>query len=479
MEPRPERITRGRIYTPLRQVSPGDEEDLELLSREYPSTAAAAAAAAAAADPRSLPSKDAAAAAILHASHHGDSLRGPLEMETPLDSQGSRRELGPLRSLATFVGPPAFTAAAAAAAAARGRRSSSLSESGRGAPSEEGGAPYDWRGPPGGPSESGPLHSQGQLGTDFMRNVPQVPGIPQNCVKGGSTLFSLLGLLLFLLLCCSFALQWWGEAVFAEEVTLEPEGDVTLNLKNCGVAFRASGGPRSFLRVRAWLQERAASQAGAPVLRRGPQGQLQVLLHMGNFDPWHKCSVDFHLAPGFRFGALALLFAPADRYIRVSAEVPLRGASFFMEAFHAYVQLRSVEARAMRFTLSAGHLYLELDGPAAAYSSSPIAIVSRTAQVHVVSLYPLSVSMSAETAASSLFRATGSVRVALPSSSSSSGSSGSRGEARALLQPADVAALFAGLMSIHLDIDAEESAVYATSRGAHEDPEWPMHTWAG
>ncbi|XP_026190324.1 LOW QUALITY PROTEIN: uncharacterized protein LOC113146614 [Cyclospora cayetanensis] len=306
-----------------------------------------------------------------------------------------------------------------------------------------------------------------------MRNVPQVPGIPQNCVKGGSTMFSLLGLLALLAVTCSAAFHWWRKAVYVGEMPLQPHADVVLNLKNCGVTFLQAEGAKSFIRIRSWMHYRIPSQAGVPVFRTGPEGHLHVLLHMTNFDPWYKCSTEFYLAKDFSFGSLNMIFAPADRYVRVDASVPVRAASISVDAFHAYMRLSSVESRAAKFVLGAGHLYLELDGPASAYSNAPISIVSRTAEVHIVSLYPLSLSMGADTAAASLFRATGSVSVAVSESNRGLSS------AKALLQPADVSSLFAGLMSIKIDVDAEQASVYATSRGSKEDTEWPMHTWAG
>lgn len=464
--PRPERITRGRAYPPLHQVQAADDDDLEMIARDFP---------IAMADPRSLPSRDAAEAAIretMSISDIREALLSPLEVETPTEQQSSsRRDSRDSRDLHIFSG-----AATVAAPAGGLRRASSPPATDRTNDDHDSARAVGADGQPGSGddhSPGSPTQSHGQLGTDFMRNVPLVPGIPQNCVKAGSTKFSLLGLLVLLAVTCSAVLNWWRHAVYVEEVPLRQKADVTLNLKNCGVSFVEFDGPESYIRVKSWMHYRISSQADVPVIRKGPEGQVHVLLHMSNFDPWYKCAAEFHLAKGFAFGALNLIFAPADRYVRVESHVPIRGDSIAVDAFHAYVRLSSVEAKSARFILGAGHLYIELDGPAAAYSNTPISIVSRTAEVHLVSLYPLSLSMGADTAAASLFRATGNVNVSV----SEDGKGG--GYAKALLHPADVSSLFAGLMSIKVDIEAEQSAVYATSRGAKEDAEWPMHTWAG
>ncbi|KAL8270368.1 hypothetical protein Esti_005692 [Eimeria stiedai] len=463
MRPPTDRITRGRAYGPLRQVHAGNDEDMDVLARGFPASTAAGA--------RNLPSRNAAEAAVREAwgadtsTRHDPSSLSPLEVTTPTEPRTSARRAA--QGSASFLG-----VAYVAAAAGRKRRGGSPPSTGR---SEQGGDEADTEGH--GPGRSSPnnlAQSHGQLGTDFMRTVPQVPGIPQNGVKAGSTVFSLLGLIVLLVVTSTLVFTWSRQAVFMGRMALQPKADVMLNLKNCDVSFLQAEGQESYLEVKSWMQNRITSQADIPVLRKSPDGHVHVLLHMTTFDPWYKCSVDFYLAKTFSFGSLNLAFAPADRYVQVEAHtIPLRGNSIVVDAFHAYIRLHSVEFKSTSFVVGAGHLYLQLDGPAGAYSNSPVSIVSRTAELHLVSLYPLSISMSAGTAAASLLRATGKVHVSV----SENGSGG--GLAKALLQPADVSSLFAGFMSIKVNIEAEQSALYATSRGAKEDAEWPMHTWAG
>ncbi|KAL8450967.1 hypothetical protein Emag_002969 [Eimeria magna] len=464
MGPPADRITHGRAYGPLRQVHAGNDEDLEVLARGFPASAAA--------DARNLPSRNAAEAAAREASGGGDTslrqgppLLSPLEVTTPTEPRSSARRAA--QGFPSFLG-----VAYVAAAAGRRRRGASPPVTGR---SEEGRRTGDIEGHGRGlNSPSNLAQSHGQLGTDFMRTVPQVPGIPQNGVKAGSTLFSLLGLIALLAITCSLVFSWSRQAVFVGRMPLQQKADVMLNLKNCDVTFLPAEGQETYLEIKSWMQNRITSQADIPVLRKSPDGHVHVLLHMTTYDPWFKCSVDFHLASDFFFGSLSLAFAPADRYVQVEAkDISLKGNSIDVDAFHAYVRLNSVEFKSTSFVLGAGHLYLQLDGPAGAYSNAPVSIVSRTAELHLVSLYPLSITMAADTAAASLLRATGKVHVSV------SGDGRGGGLAKALLHPADVSSLFAGLMSIKVNIEAEQSALYATSRGAKEDAEWPMHTWAG
>lgn len=450
-----------------------EDDDTEHFSGDFPSTSAAAAAAASLSN-RKFQSRDNAREKVRPSSleeMYGEPLLTPAcggsgrdittNMQNRTDSQKG--------SIPSFAG-----VALVAAAAHRRRRSStsslhskeetaSLNTAGNGSQSNE---VHD--------SSIG-IHSHGQLGTDFMRNVPQVPGVPQNVVRSGNTMFSLIGLLFLIVATIGWARRWYGENVYVEEMNLDRGVDVSLSLKNCAVDFVESNRNYSYVKVEAWMQMRIPRQNKMPVFRRGQDASVHILLHMSSYDPFYKCLLKFNLTPDFYFGSLTMMFVPADRYVRVDADVPVKARdSLMLEAFHAYVSFQSVEAKSASFSLGAGHLNLAFDGPAKSYSNMPISIISRTAAISISSVYPLSISMDADTARSSLFRATGRISVSPDVANGDQEVSVS-----ALLQPAEVSSIFAGLMSIKVNIDAELSSVYATSRGIGEDVSQPMHTWVG
>ncbi|KFG31574.1 EF hand domain-containing protein, partial [Toxoplasma gondii p89] len=375
------------------------------------------------------------------------------------------------------------------------------------------------------PEDGAQFENQGQLGTDFMRNVPMVVGIPVYGVGTGVTLGSFLGLLLVGLFMTYLFTTWYAANILSVDLPLPASGlDATLHLRNCAVQFHPlpeeekAAGRGSFVRMSAWLgfqevprharsREQTLDDRTKPWKWRSSH-DLMLLLRFSSYDPWFRCTVRFYLADDFVFKSLDILFFPADNYINLDANIPLVVKDrLSVDAFHAFIRFSSIEAKAISLSVIDGHLDFLLDGPASHYSNQPILVNSRTASVSLQSRSPLSVSLDADAAARSLLRASGHISVSTPpglmrpSGTSHSGrrvnsddasdrsygkgddssfSSEASPTVRALLHPSDASTVFGGIMAIPIALDCEQCAFYATARTLQESPEeTSMETWVG
>ncbi|PFH34767.1 EF hand domain-containing protein [Besnoitia besnoiti] len=370
------------------------------------------------------------------------------------------------------------------------------------------------------PTDSAAFENQGQLGTDFMRNVPSVVGIPVYGVATGVTFGSFVGLLLLSFFTFHVFTSWYDANILSQDIPLPRTGlDASLHLRNCAVQFHRlsdddiAAGRGSFLRMSAWLgfQERShrarsgeeAESHYRPWTWRSPH-ELMIRLRISSYDPWFRCSIRFYLAENFEFNSLDILFLPADNYVNLDANIPvIVKERLSLDAFHAFIRFHSIEAKSISLSLIEGHLEFLLDGVPSHYSNQPISINSRTASVSVQSRSPLSISMDADAAARSLLRASGRISVSTPSGITShmaDTAPGSNGQSKeegngggssvfstessptvhALLYPSDASLVFAGMMAIPITFDCEQCAFYGTARTLSESlEETSMETWVG
>eukprot|EP00920_Eleutheroschizon_duboscqi_P016663 GHVT01039488.1.p1 GENE.GHVT01039488.1~~GHVT01039488.1.p1 ORF type:complete len:705 (-),score=131.58 GHVT01039488.1:1079-3193(-) len=235
----------------------------------------------------------------------------------------------------------------------------------------------------------------GQLGTDLMRDVPMLPGIPIYSPGQGDTGRRVSSLLLLTILLVVSLVSWKHRHVLDISVDL-PSADVhaALHLRNCNLRISASRTGSNYVTVRAWknrldgFAQNARGGVRQQVASWPAPFHLSIDLDVRELSSWLVCSVHFFLVPEYKFASFVVQFGPAAAYASLSAAVPLRASVISVDALHAFLTFKSVEAGKISFTLGDGELEFSLDGKSHAYDSTPIFIDSRTAPVSVTSSLP-------------------------------------------------------------------------------------------
>lgn len=131
---------------------------------------------------------------------------------------------------------------------------------------------------------------------------------------------------------------------------------------------------------------------------------------MSKYKLYFQCVVRFYLTPDFKFDQLLVSYVPDVDYVDISSSVPIRANTIVINAFHAFIHLKSLEAKRIRIYLGDGNLKFGLDGNDDGYdfySKNSVVIHSRMAPVTLENSIPVDLTMTNDVAARALLRGYG------------------------------------------------------------------------